>query len=139
MLWGSFDVQDSSTSSHPLCIAVCNRATATVVIPVIENPINYVCHRFKTTVWVPRSSLWFTWCIFNFAHLIQVNEWIKLRHIHARKSASDWKAFTFETLRSSRNRSNSTGNGVGRNIHARQHGDVFDGYCRHRSLLRLRS
>ena len=76
VFWWCFDMQNSSASGHPLGIAICDRATTAVIIEVIEDSIDDVGDCLKTTMWMPWSSLWFTGCVFHFAHLIQMNEGI---------------------------------------------------------------
>src|ERR1035437_3076852 len=124
-------MQNSGARGHPLCVAICNSATTTVVIFVVKNSVNDVGNCFKAAMWVPRGSLWFTRCIFDFTHLIKVNEGIKVCHINASKRSADWETLTFETLRSCRNAFNSTNfaNRIG--CDARQDGDIANCYCWH--------
>jgi hypothetical protein len=141
MLWWRFDMQYSGSRCHPLGIAVGDGATAAIAIHMIEDAIDDVGDRLKPTMWVPWRSFWFTGRIFNFTHLVEVNEWVEFGETDAGKGATDREAFAFKTLRGGRyllHRSRASSVGVARvarvegGIDSRKDGDIGDCYRWHR-------
>ncbi|CAB4556393.1 unannotated protein [freshwater metagenome] len=127
-------MQDAGSRSHPLGISVGDGATTAIGIHVIEDAIDDVRDGFKAAVWMPWCALWLTGCIFNFAHLIEMNEGIKLGEIDAGKCTADREAFPFETLWRSRYLFNGTWPVflcVQVCINAREDGDVGNCHCWH--------
>ena len=79
MLRGSLDVQNPGTSSHPLGGTILNHTTTANGVGVFKDAINDVGDRFKATMWVPRRSLGFAGSVFDFAHLVHVDEGVECR------------------------------------------------------------
>ena len=135
MLGWSFNVQNSCASGHPLGVAIGNGSATAMIVAVIKDAINNVCNGFESTVRMPRSSFGFTGCVFDFAHLIQMNKWIQIHHVDARECAADRKTFAFISLWRGGNALNSTRLRSRRAHHTRQDGDIGNGYGWHRRLL----
>jgi hypothetical protein len=84
---------------------------------------------------MPWRSLWLTWCIFNFTHLIEVNKRIELLEIYAGKCTADWKTFALITLRRGCNALDLARSKFSASTNSWKYGDIADGYCRHEILI----
>ena len=124
-------MQNSGACCHPLGIAISDCSTAPMIVTVIEDSIDNVGDSFKSSVWVPWSSFGFTGCIFDFAHLIEMNKWIKICKINTGECAAYWKTFTFKSLRCGRYRFNAAY--LARRVcdYAGQDGYIAHCYCWH--------
>jgi hypothetical protein len=135
VFWRSFNVKYSCSSSHPLSIPIGDSSATTVIVSVIKDSINNVSNGFKTSVWMPWGALWFARCVFNFAHLIEVDEGIEVGEVYSCECTTNWEAFAFITLRRRGDALDAAGASVGLRNDARQDGDIGNGYGGHLFLF----
>jgi hypothetical protein len=98
-LWWCFNVQNSATCSHPLCVAIGDDTATTVRVLMDERAVHDVRDSFKTTVWMPVGAARFVRGVINSAHLVHHDERINDIFWQTSECATNGEAFTLESLR----------------------------------------
>src|ERR1035437_246321 len=85
------DMQDPATGGHPLGVAVGDCAATAEGVLVVEDAVDDVRDSFEATVRVPRGSLGLTRCVLDLAHLVEMDERVEQREVHAGEGSLDWE------------------------------------------------
>ena len=104
---------------------------------MLERAVDHVRDRLEAAVRMPGRALRFAGCVFDLAHLIEVDERVELGEVDAGEGATYREALTFEPVRGrgqAADRAHPGGRWV-RLRNAGQDGDIWDGDCRHDSIL----
>ena len=131
--WG-FDVQDAIAGRPVLGAAIENRSATTMVVLVQELSVDQIGERFESTVRVPRCSLGLTRCVLHFAHLIHMNEGVKVDRVDAGKGAADRETLALISLGCVGHRLDGAQGGCGVHAQARK-GHGVCGDSRHEASL----
>ena len=72
------DVEEARSGRHPLSVTVGDRPTASLGILMLEGPVDHVGHRLEAPVGMPGGAFGLTRGVLDFAHLVEMDEWIEL-------------------------------------------------------------